>query len=158
VRRNYYSYGSNAVEIEYLKDKASVKQALRQEKKEEALRRRSSIKKLLLMLVITLCCIFVVKGYSTVYDLKRENAGLRLELDEQIYLTGTIEAQITNSVDASYIEYYAINYLNMAKPQQYQIVYIDVPKTDYTVHREASLIRREERVSAWSSFRGFLPW
>ena len=159
-RRNsgkYYTSGANAIKTQEARDNASLKYLGRQIKKEESIKRVASLKKLLMMSVICSCCILIVFFKAMTYGLHRENISLRNELDAQIYQTETITEQTASIADPRLIEEYAINNLNMSRPQAYQIVYIEVPKSDFTVHHGASLLHEKERVSVRALIGHILP-
>lgn len=56
----------------------------------------------------------------------------------------TLEAELTEQIDLEYIKQEAMKRLDMAEPQPYQVVYIDVPKQSYTIQYAADENEKEQ--------------
>lgn len=147
--RDYYSFGSSAVIAERRTAEKRDEASLRYYGKMKRIERRQallrSVPNVIAALIVCACAIVIVFARSSVYNYQLENERLTATLEEEREKTDSIIAQNTEKADLTYIEAEASARLNMAKPQSYQIVYIEVPKTDYTVMHEASTVIEKEK-------------
>lgn len=145
--REYYTHGAHAHKLEPIREPVPAPYygpLVRVERKKVKLP-SISFGKLVCALAICLSFIGIVYIKSQVYHSQLENSRLENALEEKKENTEAIIAQNTEKADVAYIEEVARTRLNMAKPQSYQIVYINVPKTDYTVVHDAPIIVEKEK-------------
>lgn len=81
-----------------------------------------------IVLYISVVVFFMLTFFSEVEKLNSEN--LRLQDEKQILLEEkrNLEINLNNSYNLANIKKIAENRLNMRKPEEHQIIYIDVPK------------------------------
>ena len=78
-------------------------------------------------------CLLTMSTYASVAEKNLELSELRDELALAKSANVTLEAEMVEEVDLAQVEKIATEELGMAKPQAYQIKYIDVPQQSYTV-------------------------
>lgn len=83
-------------------------------------------------------CIVMMASYANVTKQKVVLNQMREELITMQNENNAVQADIVKQIDLKYIETEAKNRLGMAEPQPYQITYINVPKTNYTVQYAAA--------------------
>jgi cell division protein FtsL len=84
-------------------------------------------------IIVCACCITMMICNATIVEKRRAIKSLSTQLREAKMHNTELKADISEKLDLKYIEKVAIEKLNMSKPNKYQIVYIDVPKSNYTV-------------------------
>lgn len=91
------------------------------------------IRFLLTAIVVCACCITMMIFNSTIVEKRRNIKTLNAQLRQMKQENLSLQADISEQLDLKYIEKVATEKLKMAKPNKYQIVYIDVPKSNYTI-------------------------
>jgi len=94
------------------------------------------IRFLLTAVAVCTCCITMMIFNSTIVESRRNINSLNSDLRDIKLQNSTLKADISEQLDLKYIEKLAVEKLNMAKPNKYQIVYIDVPKSNYTIQHD----------------------
>ena len=92
-----------------------------------------AFKYVLVVIVVFVGAIISMASYVKVDNINMEIRRQKSELDNLKQTNAILAAEITEQLDLDYIKEEAVTRLGMAEPQQYQIVYIDVPKQSYTV-------------------------
>lgn len=128
--KNNYVDGTAAVKLEY--DVYSENKVLSEKKRNKA-RNKEKLKTVAITVAIFALGLVLMYRYALITDMsykvnkadneynkiKNENSRLRVEIEKEI--------------DLSNIKRLAEEKLNMQKPDKYQIVYLRVPKSDYTI-------------------------
>lgn len=83
--------------------------------------------------VIFAGCIVMMMFNATITEKQENIKQLNYQLNTLKEENLSLEADISAQLDLKYIEKEATERLGMSKPADYQIVYIDVPKSNYTV-------------------------
>lgn len=134
-----YNHGSTAPKIDYEVYPVQVPNKPIQDGP-RVQRKRERIQELKRKTVLIMCTVAVfgasvafVWGCAIIshkqYELKQAKMQLR-ELKSQV---NTTKSLIASSTNLDNIRARAINELNMAEPLPHQIIYLDIPKTSYTV-------------------------
>lgn len=97
------------------------------------------LKFLFTSVVILSCCIAMMMFNATILEKKRDINILNSQLKELKDKNLSLEATVSESLNLEYIEKEARERLGMGKPTKPQIVYIDVPKSDYTVQYDVEI-------------------
>jgi len=142
----YYSAGSAAPQILPLEEPEVYTEKTKKKHKKYKSRRKSSEQiftsvlyhSKLAFAIFTICiCGIVTTGLnSVVLEKERAIKSLKNDLNEMKEANLLLETDIAEQVDLKYIEQEAIERLGMKKPENYQIVYIDVPSMSYTVQNK----------------------
>jgi len=135
-----YVYGATAEKLKY--DVYEQNKVLK-EKKRQKRNAKAKIKAVCLLLCIFGACFLVIYRYALITEMnykldksiksynsiRDENAQLRVEIDR--------------ATDLNRIKEIAQQKLGMQRPDKYQIVYVNVPKNDYT--EVVTEVKKEER-------------
>lgn len=136
------SYNTTSVAYETLpqyytnEDDNTKKERILQAKREKAERLRDrviSFKFAVAVAFVFSCCILIMSSYAKVVEKRQQISVLKSELSIIQSENNALSAEIAEQVNLDVIEKEAVERLGMAKPQQYQIIYIDVPEQSYTV-------------------------
>lgn len=107
-------------------DKEKTKQYL----KEKAI---YHLKFLFTSTIILICCIVMIMINATILERQKSIKTLNSKLKTLEEKNLILESDISEQIDLKYIEKEAKERLKMDKPAKHQIVYIDVPKSNYTI-------------------------
>ncbi len=136
------SYNTTSVAYETLpqyypdKNEEAKKERILQARKEKAERLRDrviSFKFAVAIAFVFSCCILTMSSYAKVVEKREQISILKSELSAIQSENNALSAEIAEQVNLEVIEKEAVERLGMAKPQQYQMIYIDVPEQSYTV-------------------------
>ena len=138
---SYYTYGNVAYD---LKEYEAVQENKKRESRSRARHltehrenRIQTVRVLMAVFILFTGCIIFMGMHVMVAN---ADVGIRQQQDRLAELkaqTANLEAELAEQVDLDYIKQQATERLGMAKPQPYQIEYIDVPKESYTVQYAA---------------------
>ena len=142
--RNYYNNSSSAYDYDYdmhefyeNEDRKRERERALKLKREavevKKLSRSQSIKLLFSVLLVFAGSFAIMLSSAAVDSQRVSNNALKNELSEIKNQNAVLQAKISNEADLNYIEKEAKTRLGMTEPQDYQIVYINVPKQSYTV-------------------------
>lgn len=147
------SYNTTSVAYETLpqyypsKNEDAKKERILQARREKAERLRDrviSFKFAIAVAFVFGCCILTMSSYARVVEKREQISTLKSELSKIQSENNALSAEIAEQVNLEVIEKEAIERLGMAKPQQYQIIYIDVPEQSYTVQYSNSETKKNE--------------
>lgn len=136
INGNYYNYTSNAYDYDYDDRQEEIEKIKKEQRVEVALKRAAKVHRMKLlasMLVVFLGCLATMSSYAAVAKQRVINEKQMDELNSLKNTNNTLQGEISDSADLAYVEKEAKQKLGMTAPQNYQIVYIDVPKQSYTV-------------------------
>lgn len=106
--------------------------------------------------VILICCILMIMINATILekqdDIRNLNSKLK-SLDEKNLI---LEADISDQINLQYIEKEAKERLKMDKPAKHQIVYIDVPKSNYTIQYDVTNSSEVGETGLINSLKNFI--
>ncbi len=104
-----------------------------------------AVKAVFTVALVAFSCIMITALNSVVLEKEREIRTLNNQLKEMQETNLILETDIAEQVDLKYVKEEAIQRLGMKEPENYQIIYVDVPKASYTVQsREVSLDDEKE--------------
>jgi len=126
--------------------KAKTKEEIQLERQQILERASYHLKFFLTAIVILSGCITMMMFNSNILEKKRNVRSLTSQLKELKDKNLGLEATISESLDLDYIEKEARERLGMSKPTEPQIVYIDVPKSDYTVQYDVELKQQKKGI------------
>lgn len=127
------------------KQRPSSRAAIKQ--REKAQKREHLIGKLKLFASISVVfagTIILMISYAEVSEMRYRISNLKEERSQLESQNVALEAEITEQISLSYVETEATTRLGMSEPQSYQIVYIDVPKENYTVQYDNNVEQDED--------------
>lgn len=117
-------------------------------KREDVLLRRANriyaLKIFLSVSIIFLGCMGWMSMHATLTKERIALRGYREELATLKNENSLMLAEISEQMDLDTVKKMAQTKLGMAKPQEYQLVYIDVPKQSYTIEYEQQKIQTED--------------
>lgn len=125
------------------KDKQKRKEQNREQIKQRAL---YNVKFLFTSVVVLLCCILIIAFNSIIAETNKGIKELTVNLNELKEKNSTLQAEISGQIDLKSIEKIATEKLLMSKPAKHQIVYIDVPKSNYTVQNDMKSLSKESNI------------
>ena len=132
-RRSYATYGSLAMapETAYVPqvEEAPVKRSRRQPQVHVVHR----IKLFLALAVVFAGAIVTTVSFAVVAEQRVVNQELLDELGVLQSANQALRAEVTEQMNLDYVEQEATQRLGMSEPQNYQLVYINVPKESYTI-------------------------
>jgi len=142
---------SYAPQVPKQDDRKRQKQQKQQAKREAALLRHANnlhaFKIIAAISVVFMGCICLMgihaasaKQRVSLWNYKEELATLKNE-------NAVLASEIAEQVDLEVVKKEAITRLGMAEPQAYQVVYINVPKTSYTVQYSQEETKADDTVS-----------
>jgi len=132
-KRNSYVYGSTAEKIEY--DVYEHNEVLKEKKKYRANRLIKARMVAEILLIFTLGLILMYR-YAQIADINFKISSKERQYEELRNENSRLKVAIENATNLSKITQIAQEELGMQKPDKYQIVYIEVPKTSFTVTSE----------------------
>ncbi len=132
--QNYYSYGSIAYNPEHVYEEFETPLKRKVVARPKVKQKNYLLIMIFAVIVIFVNCTLIMTSYAKVQNQRYQNTLLKQELVNLQSENHVKTADIQNQISLDYIETEAVNRLNMSKPQEYQIRYIDVPKESYTVH------------------------
>lgn len=112
------------------------------------------MKFLLTSVVVLSCCIAMMMFNATILEKQRNINVLNSQLKELKDKNLSLEATVSESLNLEYIEKEASERLGMGKPTKPQIVYIDVPKSDYTVQYDVEI--KPQRKGILENLKNFI--
>jgi len=89
-------------------------------------------KAMLGILVFFALGIFILLRYSMINEEKRNIYKLKAELNEITRANNQIQVELNRKVDLGEVEKQAIQKLGMQYPDKNQMIYVQIPKTDFT--------------------------
>ena len=132
-KRNNYVYGTAAEKIEY--DVYEHNEVLKEKKKYRA-NRLIKVKMVVGILLLFSLGLIVMYRYALIAEINFKISSKEKQYEELKNENSRLKVAIENETNLSKITQVAQNELGMQKPDKYQIVYIDVPKTSFTVTSE----------------------
>lgn len=138
---SYYTYGNVVYDLyptfnPYKADEESVANKKKEERLAQA-ESRNNYLATLRMLCVTMV-LFIGSLAFVWMNVLVDNAEVSLrrqkeELENLKMANSVLEAELIEQLDLDYVKTVATERLNMHLPQQWQVVYIDVPKQSYTI-------------------------
>ena len=152
--QNYYTQSNLAYEIApayYPKRKEEESQRVREERKRKAEEKKAlrierfvhRLKLLGTLVFVFSGCILLMLSSATVVAERIALTNVKNELNELKNENNSLRAEVSQMMDLDYIGNEAENRLGMSEPQNYQLVYINVPKESYTVSYSEEYITAE---------------
>ena len=132
-KRNNYVYGTAAEKIEY--DVYKHNEVLKEKKKYRA-NRLIKVKMVVGILLLFSLGLIVMYRYALIAEINFKISSKEKQYEELKNENSRLKVAIENETNLSKITQVAQNELGMQKPDKYQIVYIEVPKTSFTVTSE----------------------
>jgi len=132
-KRNNYVYGTAAEKIEY--DVYKHNEVLKEKKKYRA-NRLIKVKMVAGILLLFSLGLIVMYRYALIAEINFKISSKEKQYEELKNENSRLKVAIENETNLSKITQVAQNELGMQKPDKYQIVYIEVPKTSFTVTSE----------------------
>jgi len=132
-KRNNYVYGTAAEKIEY--DVYEHNEVLKEKKKYRA-NRLIKVKMVVGILLLFSLGLIVMYRYALIAEINFKISSKEKQYEELKNENSRLKVAIENETNLSKITQVAQNELGMQKPDKYQIVYIEVPKTSFTVTSE----------------------
>jgi len=132
-KRNNYVYGTAAEKIEY--DVYEHNEVLKEKKKYRA-NRLIKVKMVAGILLLFSLGLIVMYRYALIAEINFKISSKEKQYEELKNENSRLKVAIENETNLSKITQVAQNELGMQKPDKYQIVYIEVPKTSFTVTSE----------------------
>ena len=132
-KRNNYVYGTAAEKIEY--DVYKHNEVLKEKKKYRA-NRLIKVKMVAGILLLFSLGLIVMYRYALIAEINFKISSKERQYEELRNENSRLKVAIENETNLSKITQVAQNELGMQKPDKYQIVYIEVPKTSFTVTSE----------------------
>lgn len=141
-KRKNYVYGSAAEKIEYdavEKPDYDVyeKNSVLKNKRKYKSNRKTKLKMVLLTLVGFCVCFLIMARYALITKLSYNYSEYRAQHDSIKAENSILEVFIENETDLGTIKELAEQKLNMKTPDRSQIVYVEVPKDDFTTIADA---------------------
>ncbi|NSW90517.1 MAG: cell division protein FtsL [Firmicutes bacterium] len=133
MKNNDYVYGTLAKQIQY--DVYEENEVLK-EKKKYRLNRITKFKAVVSILLIFALGFIVAYRYALITDLNYKISKLEREYENLRDENSRLKVAVEKDTDLPRIKEAAEKKLGMQKPDKYQIVYIRVPKSNFTVTSE----------------------
>ena len=131
LRDSWYDYeeyyGNNAYKQKVV-EQPKIEQQPRVLKKEK---RKARNKNVVTGVVIFAVALSIVYRYTLINNKNMEIIEKREELNALNNVNSQMLLNMERSMDMAQIELYATEQLGLQKPQNYQVAYIDIPKSDY---------------------------
>jgi len=132
----YYNYTSTAYDYDYADRQAEDERIKEEHREQAAIKRAAQVHRMKLCVATAFVfagCLAMMSGYAAVAKQRVINEKQMAALNDLKDQNNTVQSEISDSADLTYIEEQAKEKLGMTVPQSYQIVFIDVPKQSYTV-------------------------
>lgn len=130
-----YVYGSTARKLETpakpIYDVYEENKVLK-EKKKARKNNKVRLKTVGYVMVIFSCCLLMMYRYALITELNYNISKLEKIYNEKVNENSRLKIAIEEDTDLDRIKQLAEEKLGMQKPDRYQIVYINVPKSDFT--------------------------
>lgn len=164
-RNSSYIYGSVAPKIPQEPERYVERKKIPRTVPQKAMPSQSSIPKvqMIFIVVFMVAVSFVILyRYTTISEMNYKMGMLTQEYDKLRDENRALKVDIETSINLDYVKEYAETHLKMHKPDSYQLVLVDVPKSDYSVVLDQSYIDdATENTSLMSSivnlFKAILP-
>lgn len=128
-----YVYGNTAKKIEY---NVYEENRVLKEKKRYKSQRKVRLKAIGVILLLFVACMTVMYRYALITELNYSYSKMEEQYNELRRKNSILEVDIEKQTDLSKIREIAEERLNMQKPDRSQMVFVRVPKTDYTIVAE----------------------
>jgi len=148
---NYYrnkrdEYNTSSSAYAYAHDPVYEEEALLVDKKEEKrIERAQTIERRLHRFKLSVAVMLVFIGtasvmisHASMLEQRVNNRRLNSQVLQLQNENIALDAELSDQVDLSYIQAEAVGRLGMSEPQEYQVVYIDVPKQSYTIQYDVA--------------------
>ncbi len=132
-KKNNYIYGTSAERIQYDTYDIYETNEILKEKKNQRLNRAIKVKYIILIIIGFTSICFISYRYATITNLNYELNKLTKQYENLKSENSKLKVAIEKNTDLSQIKEIAESKLGMQKPDKYQIVYIKVPKSDFTI-------------------------
>lgn len=132
-KKNGYVYGTAAEKLDY--DVYEHNKVLKEKKKYKS-NRLIKVKMIAGILLIFALGLIVMYRYALIADINFRISIKERQYNELRNENSRLKVAVENKTNLTRIMQVAQNDLGMQKPDKYQIVYIEVPKTNYTVTSE----------------------
>ena len=155
---SYYSYGNVAYEVHPDRDhrqdeEKEAKERARLAKQEARDKRIFCAKVIAVILILFVGCVAFMGVRVRVHQEEMALREQKSELEELRSVNAILEAEATEKLDMDYIRHEAKTRLGMSEPQEYQVVYIDVPKKSYTIQYDTEEQEKPSFLSGLLNFR-----
>jgi len=105
------------------------------------------LKMIYVILVLFLGCLFLMKAYANNLMLQSEIKNKTQKLNDIKTEVICIELEIAENTDLNKIKEIAMNKLGMFEPKEYQKVYAELEKIDYTILHESESEYKDKIIS-----------
>jgi cell division protein FtsL len=130
MKKNDYMYGTSA---EKIRDEIYETNKVLKEKRKYRLNRAAKTKMFFSILFLFVLGFLVAYRYALITDLNFSLCRLQTQYEKLRSENSRLKIAIEKDTDLSKIKNIAETKLNMQKPDKYQVVYIRVPKSNFTV-------------------------
>lgn len=142
-RNSSYIYGSVAPKIPQKTGRYPERKKVTRSVPQKAMPSQSSIPKvqMIFIVVFMVAVSFVILyRYTTISEMNYKMGMLTQEYDKLRDENRALKVDIETRINLDYVKEYAETNLRMHKPDNYQLVLVDVPKSDYSVVVDQSYI------------------
>lgn len=106
--------------------------------------------------IVLICCILMIMINATILEKQDSITNLNSKLKSLEEKNLILEADISEQINLQYIEKEAKERLKMDKPAKHQIVYIDVPKSNYTIQYDVTNSPEIAKTGLINSLKNFI--
>lgn len=144
------TYGNLAYKYDYIQRKTNRRTA----KQNIAINKSKKVKpisyaaKIAAVMIVAVSAIFMITQFVEVNDTLSALQTAQEQYDFEESVTSQKSFELEQSIDLSKIEQEATNRLGMHRPEQHQVVYIDVPQDDVTEKTAGEVEGFKNRFSA----------
>ncbi len=96
------------------------------------LSRKRNIRRIAAVVAVSLSAGFMISEFVTVHETRQQLSALTKELSEQEAITSQKVFELEQSIDLDEIERIATTRLGMQRPENYQMIYVNVKSEDVT--------------------------
>lgn len=143
MKNGDYVHGTSARKIQYSQYDVYEKNQVLKEKKKYRSNRFIKIKVVLSVLLVSFVGFTAIYRYALITDLNYKISKLKTEHKNLVNDNLRLRIAIEKNTDLAEIKSVAENRLGMQKPDKYQIVYIRVPKDNFTVASDTYKYKEE---------------
>jgi len=131
---NSYNYGSTARKLTYPEgsEPSSHQKLINNNKSLTQKRAKAKFKVVMLVFGVFLCCLSIIYRYAMITHLNYEADNLTAQYNKIKNENLKLKIQINHDTDLAKIKQIAEEKFSMQAPDQRQIVYVRVPKNDFT--------------------------
>lgn len=153
-----YVYGSTAEKIKYY-DVYEENKVLK-EKRKQRNNHKLKVKLVLLILLAFAAGLTIMYRYAVITQLSYKVSNAYEQYNNLKNKNTKLKAEIESQIDLQKVKEYAENELGMQKPDKYQIVYVNIPSSDYTeisdIYKKQALGNQNTLTRLWNKVKGVI--